>query len=382
MHVLTLTPFYPTASNDVRGCFVAEPLPGLEREGVAQTILAVQPFHHGLARPAAAVFPAHWVHFFMPPAGWGLAWSGAFLYASLLPRIRRIHAAHPVNLIHAHAALPCGHAAHLLNRELGIPFVVTVHGLDTYYKNQVGGIAGRWCERISRLVYRSAAQVICISEKVREQVLAGAAVRTAVVYNGVDPQEFSPGADNPASDFLLTVGNLIPIKGHELLLRAFAALPSRHSDIRCQIIGDGPERSRLTALAASLGIASRVQFLGRQSRRQVAEAMRGCLLFALPSRYEGLGCVYLEAMSSARAVIACRGQGIEEVIQQGVNGWLIEPENLAALTAALTALLDDPQLRRRMGESARSTILRGFTIVHQAAALAQLYNDCVCLPAS
>ena len=69
--------------------------------------------------------------------------------------------------------------------------------------------------------------------------------------------------------------------------------------------------------------------------------MKGCTLFALPSWYEGLGCVYLEAMSAERPAIACLGQGIEEVIQHRENGWLIEPKNLSGLTAALRALLSN-----------------------------------------
>ena len=114
-------------------------------------------------------------------------------------------------------------------------------------------------------------------------------------------------------------GNLIPIKGHDLLLRAFAAiqdrLPAISAALSLEIIGDGPERARLEQLAQELGIAAKVHFLGRQSRRAVADAMRRATVFALPSRYEGLGCVYLEAMSAGKPVIACQGQGIEEVIR-------------------------------------------------------------------
>lgn len=105
--------------------------------------------------------------------------------------------------------------------------------------------------------------------------------------------------------------------------------------------------------------------------------MRRCTLFALPSKYEGLGCVYLEAMSAGKAVIACRGQGIEEVIQNSRNGWLIEPDNLEGLTDALSQLLSSSDLRRRMGGAARETILQSFTFAHQAERLARLYQGCL-----
>jgi hypothetical protein len=104
--------------------------------------------------------------------------------------------------------------------------------------------------------------------------------------------------------------------------------------------------------------------------------MRRCAVFALPSKYEGLGCVYLEAMSSEKPVIACRGQGIEEIIHHRSNGWLIDPDNLQELTDALISLLKDEELRHQLGDAARQTILQGFTFADQAEQLARLYREC------
>ena len=245
-------------------------------------------------------------------------------------------------------------------------------------RRQVEGRAGEWCARISRSVYGSARSVICISEKVRDQVIEGAGprVNATVIYNGADPEMFSAADGEPGEPLILCVGNLIPIKGHELLLRAFAAIQNQFSGLSLEIIGDGPERSRLQKLADELGIAAKVNFRGRQGRRQVADAMRRATVFALPSRYEGLGCVYLEAMSAGKPVIACRGQGIEEVVEQGVNGCLIGAGELQELTDTLTRLLQQPELRRTMGHAARRTILQGYSLGHQAARLFRLYQEC------
>jgi glycosyltransferase involved in cell wall biosynthesis len=229
------------------------------------------------------------------------------------------------------------------------------------------------------MVYRSARRVICISAKVRDRVVEGARapVQTTVIYNGVNSEAFSPGTVGAESASVLSVGSLIPVKGHELLLRSFAAIQHLYPGICCDIVGKGPERSRLSTLASSLGITDKIRFLGPQTRSQVADAMRRCALFALPSRYEGLGCVYLEAMATEKAVIACHGQGIEEVIRQGFNGWLVEPEDLPALTNALLMLLENSDLRRRIGMAARETILAGFTLSHQASRLAEVYKECI-----
>ncbi len=377
-HVLTLTPFYPVAGDDARGCFVAEPLPWLEPLGVTNSVIAVQPFYQGSVQPAPAAVSANWSRFFSPPGNFGLPVAGAFLFASILPNVRRLHRGNALHVIHAHSALPCGHATMLLGRELQIPFVVTVHGLDAFFTNQVRGYAGKWAERVARMVYRSAARVICVSEKVRDEVLKGmpSLANTVVVHNGVDTGLFAPAKEVRIAGPILSVGNLIPIKGHELLLRAFAAIHEQFPEISLEIVGDGPELSRLRELAASLAVAGKIRFLGRQTRSQVAEAMRRCTLFALPSRYEALGCVYLEAMAAEKPVIGCRGQGIEEVVQNGWNGSLMFPEDMAALRDALVELLQDPRLRQRIGMAARATILENFTLAHQAARLAHVYREC------
>ena len=360
------------------GCFIAEPLRLFAANGAINTVIAVQPAYRDMVRASATAVPAKWVRFFTLPSSYGLASSGAFLFARLLGEIRRIHAANPIHVIHAHSALPCGHAATLLKREFGIPFAVTVHGLDAYSTNQVKGRSGKWCERISSMVYRSASRVICVSERVREQVAAGSArsAKTSVIYNGVDPDLFSPPQSPPTSETILSIGSLIPIKSHAVLIHAFAAIRDRFPLVRCDIIGEGSERDRLQSLTRQLRLADRVRFLGRQSRSQVADAMQNCAVFALPSRYEALGCVYLEAMSCAKPAIGCREQGIEEIIQHGRDGWLIEPDNLSQMIEALTTLLQDHALRQQMGAAAREKILHGFTLAHQSAQLVETLQEC------
>lgn len=378
IHVLTITPFYPSQNDDAAGCFVAEPLDALANSGIANTVFAVQPFYRAKVRARGTGVPAVWLRYFSLPGGVGLPTAGAFVFARIVGRVRALHRFHRVDVVHAHAPLPCGHAAMLLSAELGIPYVVSVHGLDAFSTEQVSGRVGEWCRRISQRVYRSSRRVVCISERVREQVLEGmsGACRTSVVYNGVDPELFSPGSESSSGGpIILSVGNLIPIKGHAVLIRAVAALVSEFPAITLEIVGDGVEHSRLHALAQELQIEARVRFLGRQSRIQVAAAMRRCTVFALPSRYEGLGCVYLEAMSVGKPVIGCRGQGIAEIIRQGSNGFLVGPDNEKELTLALAMLLRDEPRRLSLGAAARDTVLDRLTLAHQAESLMRIYRE-------
>jgi teichuronic acid biosynthesis glycosyltransferase TuaC len=378
IHVLTVTPFYPSRNDDESGCFVSEPLAWLAKVGVRNTVFAVQPLYRGRLRASDSAEPADWLRHFALPGGFGLPVAGAFVFARIIGRVRALHRSERIDLIHAHASLPCGHAAMLLSKELGIPYVVSVHGFDAFSSVQVTGRVGAWCHRISRRVYASSRRVICVSEGVREQVLEGMgrSCRTSVVYNGVDPELFSPG-DEPSSESLviLSVGNLLSIQGHELLVRAACSLTSEFPALRWEFIGHGPERSRLQNLAQQLEVDARVRFLGRQTRQQIGTAMRRCTVFALPSRYEGSGNVYLEAMSTSKPVIGCRGQGIAEIIQHGSNGFLVGPENQKELTLAIAMLLRDESYRRNLGMAARDTILDRLTLAHQAESLARIYNE-------
>jgi teichuronic acid biosynthesis glycosyltransferase TuaC len=378
MHILTLTPFYPTADDDASGCFIAESVGELERQGIVSSVIAVHPMHRAHPNPASNAPAAIWRKYFSIPGNPGLSSAGRFLHAALRSEVKRLHAQRPISVIHAHAALPCGQAAMLLARNLGVPFVVTVHGLDAYSTRQVPGWLGRCCSEATERVYRSAARVICISEQVARHVREGlgGAANTSIVYNGVDSSRFASAVGVSSQDsVILSVGNLIPIKGHELLLRSLAAIVLAHPDVQCRVIGDGSERNRLEELARALRIENRVHFLGRRPRSEVAAEMKECALFVLPSWYEGLGCVYLEAMSSERPAIACRGQGIEEVIRHAENGWLIAPRNLSDLTAALKTLLSDRALRETLGRNGRQTVLQGYTVAHQATQLLSVYRE-------
>ncbi|MGH9515490.1 MAG: glycosyltransferase [Terriglobales bacterium] len=374
LRVLTLTPFFPSAEDPGLGGFIAEPLAMMKPFGISSEVIAAQPFYR---RARCAKAPAViWEKYFSIPGNAGLRAAGAFLAARILPAILKKHREIPFDVIHAHAPLPCGHAAELISRRLSIPFVVSVHGLDAFFTRQAGAIAATLCKCVAERVYRSASAVICISEKVRERVLAETDANVTVVHNGVDVDKFFPEKEPTTHLSLLSVGNLIAIKGHALLLRAFARALRDAPESVLEIIGDGPERERLGQLAAKLGIAYRVRFSGRQDREYVARAMRRCALFALPSSYEGLGCVYLEAMACAKPAIGCRGQGIGEVIEDGKSGMLVTPENEQELTDAIVTLLRDKELCRRMGKNARAIILDRLTLSHQAQQLAEVYRRC------
>ena len=174
LHVLTLTPFYPSAGDEVSGCFVAETLRQLQGYGVASSVIAVDSIYHGKRR-SSQESPADWIRYPQLPGNFGLSSAGKFLGDLLLRRVRQLHRRSPIHVIHAHAALPCGHAAAVLSRGLGIPFVVTIHGLDVFNSCFQKGIAAGWRRRAS---------VECLQERKQSDLhqRQGAAIADAMEW--------------------------------------------------------------------------------------------------------------------------------------------------------------------------------------------------------
>ena len=166
------------------------------------------------------------------------------------------------------------------------------------------------------------------------------------VHNGTDVSLFKPAEPAPqAGKTVLFVGNLLPVKNPDLLLRAFAQFSGSP---RLVIAGKGPLRPKLEELAASLGIADRVQFLGPQLAPQIAEQMRQADVLCMSSLNEGLPNVVIEAMASGLPVVATDVGGIHEVIEAPWKGTLVPTGNTAALTTALNEALSHPLDRQRI----------------------------------
>jgi phosphatidyl-myo-inositol dimannoside synthase len=170
--------------------------------------------------------------------------------------------------------------------------------------------------------------------------------------------------DRAGEGYVLIVGRLAAserYKGHAELLVACAELRDGRPDLRLVIAGDGDDRQRLTALAADLGLTDRVRFTGFVSEATLAELYRRAAIFALPSRGEGFGLVYLEAMRAGKPCVALSGTAAAEVVEDGVTGLLVVPEDRAGLARALVRLLDDPDLARRLGEAGQRRFREVFT---------------------
>jgi|SRR5579885_2674512 len=235
----------------------------------------------------------------------------------------------------------------------GVPVVVEEHTDPTVYS------IGSMRAALRRLLYPRASALVVLTERIAEwakEIVSESSVR--VIPNPVGDQ-FLMGraAAQQCAHTAVAVGRLVSEKGFDLLLRAFAQCAQTHPDWRLQIVGEGPERTNLKRLGDELGIGGRVELAGAVKETQVA--LQQSDLFVLSSRFEGFPMALLEAMACGLPVISfdCRS-GPREMIQDGVNGRLVPPNDVAALAAAMSQLMGSGDERARLGQRAAAAAER------------------------
>jgi rhamnosyl/mannosyltransferase len=267
---------------------------------------------------------------------------------SFYPWFRRL--ARGADLIHLHHPFPLGDVAALLDGCEGARVVVHYHS-DIVRQKWVMP----FLRPVLKAMLRRADRIIVSSSRIRDRSahLEEVRFKCDVVPYGVELGEASaPGEDFPLPDrdFVLFVGRLVPYKGAEYLVRAMQQI-----EAPLVIVGDGPLRKRLEALARDLGIAPRVHFLGRLRDARLRHCFSRCRLFVLPSvsPNEAFGLVQLEAMVQGKPVINTDlATAVPEVSLHGVSGLTVPPRDPEALGEAIATLLGDPGMHGRFSRAA------------------------------
>jgi glycosyltransferase involved in cell wall biosynthesis len=224
--------------------------------------------------------------------------------------------------------------------------------------------------------------VVTVSDSARRELEARPEPprRVAVVLNGVDGGEFRPAAGWPDDGgYVLFVGRLVAQKGVDLLLKAFPAVLARCPEARLVIVGDGELELYLQRVVRTLGFPDRVTFAGWQAGEDLVRLYQEARVVAMPSYYEPFGIVALEALACGRPLVGSRIGGLEEIVEDGVQGFLVEPGDHLALARRLVALLVDPELRRKMGSAARARA-ETFSWHRAAHRMAGIYAELAAAP--
>jgi len=280
------------------------------------------------------------------------------------------------DLVHSHDAGPVLWMYLRAARQRPRPLIVTVHNAMSHAFDGALDLLGGLLER--------ADWVTGVSQDVVDDVLEYApevADRISVITNGVEaptePVEPVP-VDPPR---LAAIGRLVPQKGFDRAIDAIAAVAPRIPDLRLAIAGYGPEEAALVEQARERGVADRVEFLGILDRDGVQALLRDSTAVLMPSRYEGLPLVALEAAWAGRPVIATRAPGLDRAVVDGETALVVDPES-EAIAAAIERLVADPALARRLGTGARAFAERSFSLAACTDRYEELYTTLAGSPPS
>lgn len=193
---------------------------------------------------------------------------------------------------------------------------------------------------------------------------------------GVDPQTFQPRLfrPNPSPFQIICVGQLAPVKGQHVLVAAMAALVKEGRDIRLRFAGEGPDRIALRQDVENRGLPERVWFEGNVNHDKLLDMYRDSDALVLSSFAEGLPVVLMEAMSMEIPCVAPWVNGIPEIVTHETDGLLVPPGDAEALARAIARLMDDAELRRRLGQKARLKILEKFDLRRNTEHLAGVFR--------
>ncbi|MEU0741887.1 glycosyltransferase [Streptomyces sp. NPDC006134] len=281
------------------------------------------------------------------------------------------------DLVHAHSA-KAGLAGRLAVRGR-IPTVFQPHAWSF---EAVGGVTAALALGWERWAARWAARVVCVSEAERRRgEAAGIRGRWAVVPNGIDPDRFRPGrpgaavrpsllADTgPRDPLVVCVGRLCRQKGQDVLIAAWDRIAEQVPGARLVLVGDGPDRARLRALAPAS-----VRFAGAVA--DAAGWYRAADVVVLPSRWEGMALAPLEAMACGTPVVVTDVDGARELLPPALAPHCLVPsEDPAALAGAVAALLLDPALRASAARRGRAHVVSAHDVRHTAQAVAAVYGE-------
>lgn len=220
---------------------------------------------------------------------------------------------------------------------------------------------------VERKLFDAAHQIVTVSQSVADELCAyGVSKQQVRVFgNGVNTEIFCPDAQNRSmhanEQYVLAAGRLDVRKGLQDLIQAMTYVHRHYPDVRLYIAGVGPLERQLRTQVGQLGLEGIVLLLGHVDRSKMVELYRGAMAFVHAAHYEGLPTVLLEAMACGKAVISTAVGGALDVVQDGINGFLVSSRATEEIADSLCRLLADGPMRNRLGTAARQTVIQRFS---------------------
>ena len=274
--------------------------------------------------------------------------------------------------LHVHFTTPASTAGLIATKTFPFTLSLTVHGPDEFYDAPGYHLS----EKI-----QGASFLCCIGRYARSQLMKLSEYdqwsKFEISPLGVDPGVFTPRPFREHTEpfSILCVGRLTPAKGQHILVAAVDSLVKDGSVVQLRFVGDGPDRQSLEQDVKARGLEAHIVFEGAVNQDRIRTLYEAADVFALASFAEGIPVVLMEAMAMDIPCVTTHITGIPELIREGVDGLLVPPSDECALAGALARLMDDPALRRRLGQAGRLRVLAKYELYHNTERLAQIFQQ-------
>jgi teichuronic acid biosynthesis glycosyltransferase TuaC len=395
MRVLFLSHMFPSPANAISGIFVLEQMKALRELGVEIFVVTPTPWAPPILRFLPRVqkystiprrdnlqgFPTEYPRVLCLPGSRLFYLYGVFYYLGCLRLVRRLVNEHKIQVIHAHTIMPDGFAGVLLGRTLNLPVVCTIHGSDINlypFRNRCTNLATRWA-------LKRAGRLVTVSHRLRENVISLAGpLEVDVAHNGADPRKFRPYSRDEARRSLdlptgrtivLFIGNFVPAKGVEFLLRAFARLG--WLDTVLYLVGDGYLKESLCSLAMRLGVQESTVFVGRRPHHEIPLWLSAADCLVVPSLSEGFPALLPEAMLCRVPIVATDVGGIPELLLHGRNARMVPRGDVTALARGIETMLSGGDQVENMVIEAQRAAFAGYTWTANAEKTLAVYRAAI-----
>ena len=303
---------------------------------------------------------------------------GAFLLSGLWFSLWQVPAFKP-DIVHIFFGIPDGPIGWFIKRVYGLPYLISLRGADVP-SEEVKRFARQYrlLRPFIRWLWRDADALVAVSNGLRGYALETTPdLPIEVIPNAIELSAFTPPRRrrNNGQVRLLFVGRLNAFKNVETLVETMARLKAEGlENVELQLVGDGERRSHLESMVVEKGLTKAVHFAGWVNREQLINYYRQADLFVTATTWEGMPNTVLEGMACGLPVVATRASGLEELVRDGYNGYLVDIDDTAALTDCLIELIENPHERQRMGKESRKIAEQEFAWDYIAQQYAEIYK--------
>jgi glycosyltransferase involved in cell wall biosynthesis len=261
------------------------------------------------------------------------------------------------NLTHSFFTVPCGFVSMILKFNFKLPYIVSLRGSDVPGYSDRFTFIYKFITPIIRLIWKNAFFVIANSQGFKKLAKKTETKKDiGIIYNGVEINHFKPSIPQESKDkFIITIGasRITHRKGINYLIEAIAKISPKYPNVYAKLMGEGNAKEDLEKLVSRLKLNEKIEFLGRIPREKTAPYYNEASVFVLPSLNEGMSNAMLEAMASGLAVIMTLTGGAEELIKEGVNGFIVKFKDSDDIARKLEKLINNPELCQSMGQESR-----------------------------